>query len=660
MEIQNFRIALFAAPQIISVLTTPLAWTATANSNPEIAIGAMQTGGAIARHPEISRLGEKADITQFADAVLRAFLALPDANIFIAVLALFATCAICWTIYRFRRMLVLNRRLAEAATERLRAEAALEESELRFRDIAESASDWFWEMDADLRFTRFWGSRRQITGRRPEDAIGKTRWGSAGVDPDTDEKWGRHKEMLEAQVPFRDFQYEFRRADGRPMIVSISGMPIFSATGEFQGYRGATSDITERELAEVALRESEHRLRALVDNSPTKIHFKDMDGRFVLMNRRTEELIGVDTGSLIGRTASDMFSAEEVASFLAHDQAVIDSGNAVEEEEEITTEGRKRTFLTVKFPIRAANGDIVGIGANGMDITERKLFEQKLVHTREDLERQSRNLEEMAQELSAACEEAEAANRAKSEFLANMSHELRTPLNAILGFSEVIASEAFGPVANETYLEYVENIHRSGQHLLALINDLLDISKVEAGERELNEEVILISEIVEECIVMVEDEARKGNLAIERDLVPHPSRLRADRRAAKQILVNLLSNAVKFTAEGGRISVVTFVDDDDGLCLRVADTGIGIAANDIPKALSPFGQVNSRVAKEVEGTGLGLPLAKGLAELHGGALDLQSKVGRGTTVTVRFPPSRIVTGQGDAPPLLPAADASSG
>jgi len=659
MEGNHFRAMLF---WIALVVGGSVAFIAPgAGSEPGyISVSGGPTGiGTITAPSETLPLGDKADLAQFADAVFQAFLALPDANTIIAILALFAVCAICWTIWRFRRMLSLNRRLAEIAEEHRRAEAALEESEKRFRDIAEAASDWFWEMDADLRFTRFWGSRRQITGRRPDDAVGKTRWESAGIEPDADEKWRRHKEGLEAHEPFRNFQYEFRRADGRFMIVSISGTPVFSRDGAFQGYRGATSDITEREMAELALRESEQRLRALVDNSPTKIHFKDMDGRFVLVNRRTEELLDEESDGLIGKTTSELFPADEAAVFLAHDRAVVETGAAVEDEEEIMSGGKRRTFLTVKFPIRDTGGNIVGIGANGMDITERKLFERELVRTREHLERQSRNLEEMAQELSVACEQAEAANRAKSEFLANMSHELRTPLNAILGFSEMIASEAFGPVANETYLEYVENIHRSGQHLLALINDLLDISKVEAGERELHEELVALSEIVTECVVMVEDDARKGKVAIEQDLPGDLPRLCADRRAVKQILVNLLSNAVKFTPEGGRVSLGAFVDSDGGFCLRVADTGIGIAEDDIPKALSPFGQVNSRIANELKGTGLGLPLAKGLAELHGGSLELQSDAGIGTAVTIRFPPARVVACDDGRGPISSVANGAS-
>jgi signal transduction histidine kinase len=255
----------------------------------------------------------------------------------------------------------------------------------------------------------------------------------------------------------------------------------------------------------------------------------------------------------------------------------------------------------------------------------------------------------MAQTLSMACEQAESANRAKSEFLANMSHELRTPLNAVLGFSEVVAGEVFGPVGNATYREYVQNIHDSGQHLLALINDLLDLSKVESGKQELLEEVVDVAEIVRASIVLVADGAEKGNVTIGLDLPAGLPRLRADKRYIKQIIVNLLSNAVKCMPDGGSVTIAASVELDGGFQIQITDTGIGIAVADIPKALSPFGQVESKVRNRMEGTGLGLPLSKSLTELHGGSLELHSEVDVGTTATVYFPAYRVVTASGNSP-----------
>ncbi len=245
-------------------------------------------------------------------------------------------------------------------------------------------------------------------------------------------------------------------------------------------------------------------------------------------------------------------------------------------------------------------------------------------------------------QLTMAKEQAELANRAKSEFLAAMSHELRTPLNAILGFSEVIQNETFGPVGNVKYREYAGDIHESGQHLLDLINDILDLSKIESGSDELHEDEIEIPEVIHSALKLVGYRAEQGGIKLELELQDPLPALRADVRKLKQILVNLLSNAVKFTDAGGEVTLGAWCRMDSGYVFQIIDTGIGIAPEDIPKALSRFGQVDGDLDRQYEGTGLGLPLTRALVELHGGVLELQSEVGVGTTVTVCFPAKRIV------------------
>ncbi len=237
---------------------------------------------------------------------------------------------------------------------------------------------------------------------------------------------------------------------------------------------------------------------------------------------------------------------------------------------------------------------------------------------------------------------AELANRTKSEFLANMSHELRTPLNAILGFSEILKKQIFGSLGNSRYVEYVEDIHASGRHLLEVINDILDLAKVESGQSDLYEEDVDISRLVNSCIRLVSDKADAAGVRIT-DLVPlDVPCLRADKRKLKQILINLLSNSIKFTPEGGEITVSAGRNGDGCVELVVRDTGIGMKAEDVPVALAPFSQVDGSLARSHEGTGLGLPLAKSLCELHGGTLDLESEIGIGTVVRVSLPQARIV------------------
>ncbi len=252
-----------------------------------------------------------------------------------------------------------------------------------------------------------------------------------------------------------------------------------------------------------------------------------------------------------------------------------------------------------------------------------------------------READRSAELAHAAMLAAEAANRAKTEFLANMSHELRTPLNAIIGFSEMIATDTAGPVADSKSQDYARDINNSGQHLLQLINDILDLTKIEAGRLDLKDEMVDLEMIIESCLSMVKTRAERGGLNIERRLPETACMLLADERKLKQIILNLLSNAVKFTPEGGTVTIAVSAAPDTGCVIRVADTGIGMARDDIPRALSPFTQVDGGISREYEGTGLGLSITQALVELHGGVLGIDSDLGAGTTVTVSLPAERV-------------------
>lgn len=253
------------------------------------------------------------------------------------------------------------------------------------------------------------------------------------------------------------------------------------------------------------------------------------------------------------------------------------------------------------------------------------------------------------EQLARAMEEAEFADRAKTEFLANMSHELRTPLNSIIGFSEVLHEGVFGAIDNPRYVEYLGDINSSGKHLLELINDILDVSKVEAGAMELVEEIIILDDIIRESLRVVRNRAEEGGIDINFVTNDYLPRLNADPLRVKQILLNLLSNSVKFTPPGGEVTVTAGLNGDGGFAISVADTGIGIAEEEIKEILEPFTQAHSGRAKRNEGTGLGLYLVKKLIEEHEGSFNIKSRLGQGTIINIHFPKERVMPAVAEHP-----------
>ena len=273
-------------------------------------------------------------------------------------------------------------------------------------------------------------------------------------------------------------------------------------------------------------------------------------------------------------------------------------------------------------------------GATLGRIVERHQAEAALRAAQQEAER-------AAEIAHAAMVDAQSANRAKTEFLANMSHELRSPLNAVIGFSQVMMDGLFGSLGSPRYEAYIRDIYASGNHLLSVINDILDLAKIEAGKIELDEQPIDVDEVAQFCFSVIRSRSEARNIGLSLEVPADAPRLVADEQKLKQMLINLLSNAVKFTLEGGQVTLNVETDPEGSFLFNVSDTGIGMGEDDLDRVVEPFTQVDSGLNRRYEGTGLGLPITKSFMELHGGTLKLRSELGVGTTATLVFPAARV-------------------
>ncbi len=372
-----------------------------------------------------------------------------------------------------------------------------------------------------------------------------------------------------------------------------------------------------------ALIAAERDYRSIFDNAIDGIYRSSPGGRQLRANPALVRLNGYDSEQEMLRSVNDI-AAEWYVEPGRRDEfmRLLNAGGQVENFESEIYRHKTRERIWVSENARLVR-----------DESGRPLFYEGTV-------RDITELKQAGEELDIARKEAEAANSAKSHLLANVSHELRTPLNAILGFSEILAGEMLGPLG-ERYRDYAKDIHDSGLHLLSIIDDLLDLSKIEAGRLNLSEDIVDVVELFDTVSRFVRERASSAGLTMSIDMPADMPAVKADRRAMRQVLLNLLSNSVKFTPAGGHIALEAIRGPGGGIGFRVRDNGIGIAAGDINRALEPFGLIDSSLSRRYTGTGLGLPITRALVELHRGRFELTSEPGVGTTATVYLPADRV-------------------
>ncbi len=541
-------------------------------------------------------------------------------------------------------MLVLMHQTRKAGN----AMRAKVEAESRFRLAVEAArcGVWEWRLDDDTLFM--------------SDVMGAMLgWGGGGV--------AKGEEVIariapEHQTRVRQALREAQRLGGfdvsfhvpGPVPDAAQGGSWLDARGQgfgegsngFASIIGVALDVTDERNVELRAQRAEQRLQYAIESVSEAFVLWNRAGRLVMCNQNYRDFFALEPRMVKPGAEHKLVQKVADLSIKQRSQPFPDRPGIRQVE---TVDGR---WLQISER-RTADGGLVMTAA---DVTALKKQENALRRNEEALQNAVQKLEENASELAelaakhqAETIRAEGANQAKSEFLANMSHELRTPLNAINGFSEMMAEEMFGPLGDKRYKGYATDILASGQHLLALINDILDMSKIEAGKMSLHPEPLQIADVVEDAVRLIRGRAETAGLTLLVNIAPGAPVVEADYRAIKQVLLNILSNALKFTPGGGRITIAVDRlpqgEAPERLKIAITDTGIGIAESDLARLAKPFEQIESQHSKTQQGTGLGLALTKSLVELHGGVLDIKSKAGAGTTVSFTLPVKHAATGQ---------------
>ena len=503
---------------------------------------------------------------------------------------------------------------------------------------------WDWDL---ARGRLFWShSMFAILGLKPRDTLLSFGEVNALVHPEDIDLYGLAAQLTDATATLVDHAFRMRHANGNWVWLRARCELVQQSGDSGPHLIGIAVDITEQKTLVERTVEADLRLRDAIETIPEAFVVWDAQNRLVLCNSNFQELHNLPDDAI-----------KAGASY----EAVVAAGRKPVVRSKVTSEGQSPGARTFEAQLddgrwlhiserRTKDGGYVSVGT---DITNIKRHEEKLMesekrlmatvadlrHSQQKLERQAEEVADLAEKYADEKTRAEEANQAKSKFLANMSHELRTPLNAIIGFSEIMESGMFGPLGSDKYREYCHDIHQSGQYLLDVINDILDMSKIEAGRIRLDAEPIEFESFLNDAMRVVSGRANDKRLKLTAR-IGGGIRLTADHRLLKQIILNLLSNAVKFTPEGGRVTIRARATAGGWVSVSIADTGIGIPEVALARLGRPFEQVESQLTKSHQGSGLGLAIAKSLTELHQGKMRIHSTLGRGTMVLLRLPVTR--------------------
>ena len=530
--------------------------------------------------------------------------------------------------------------LKNEMVEREKLFQSLRKSERENRSVLDSVGDIIFETSTDgdiLLLNQAWS---KVTGFDIEQALGRNLFDMLHPQ-DQEEQRTQFSQLIKGHRQSYRAYTRIRTSAGTFRAVELAmSMMRQDENGKLRVV-GSFTDVEERRRAERALTEAEKKYRTIVDNAAGGIYQLTPEGQYLSANIAMARILRYDNPEQILRSVRN-----------ANEQVYVNPKDRSKFIRELETLGAVKDFETQVFTrigekiwvnenaraVQDDEGNVLYYEGSLVDITQRKEGEIKL----RDAKIQS-----------------DLANRAKSEFLANMSHELRTPLNAIIGFSEIIKNEIFGQIPQRQYWEYARDIHDSGRKLLTIINEILDISRIEAGNRQLNEGVVSIPKLIASCVEIMTPKAQANQMTISNLVDSSVPQLIGEELAIKQVFLNLMSNAIKFTPSGGRMTISYEVDGDGQLRLSITDTGIGLDEVGIEKALSPFGQVETALNRSISGAGLGLTLVDSLMKLHNGRLELFSQKGIGTTATIVFPARRVARDSGYAPYTSSDGDANA-